>query len=97
MLAPHVRILGGGKTIEEPCVHFLVHRIIKLIGQIIDVAEPQIQRDAPAVQQQTMATAEVRRPLRLKLLRPWRKFRPVLMGETKVMRGERKFFKTDEM
>ena len=40
MLAPHVRVFGGGKAVKEPRVHRLIHRIIERIGQVIDVAKP---------------------------------------------------------
>ncbi len=97
MLAPHIRVFGGSKTVKEPCVHLLIHRIIKLVGQIVDVAQPEVQRDASTIQDQAMAAADVGRPLRLKLLCPGCKLRPALMGKPQVVRGEREFFKTDEM
>lgn len=97
MLAPHVRILGGGEAVKEPRVHRLIHRIIERIGQLIDVAKPQVKGYAPAIQNQTMAAADVGRPLRLKLLCPGRKLRPALVGKPQIVRGKREFFETDEM
>ena len=48
-------------------------------GQLIDIAKPQIERHPPAVEQQTMAPAEGRRPLRLQLLRPRSQLWPALV------------------
>ena len=40
MLAPHFRVFGGSKTVQEPRVDLLIHRIIEPVGQVVDVAEP---------------------------------------------------------
>ena len=44
-----------------------------------------------------MATADGGRPLRLKLFSPRGKLRPALVRQVQVVRGEWKFFETDEM
>jgi hypothetical protein len=46
-----------GQTVKKPGVHLLIQRIIELVVSVIDIAKPQIQRDPPAIQQQTMAAA----------------------------------------
>ena len=40
MLAPHVRIFGGGEAVQEPRIHLLPHRIVELIGEVVDIPEP---------------------------------------------------------
>lgn len=74
-----------------------IKRIIELVGQLINIAKPQVQRDPALVQQQTMAARDGQRPLRLQLLGPACKLRPALVSEAQVVRFQRKFFETDEM
>ena len=97
ILGPHVGIFGRGKAVKKPGVHLLVQRIIQLPGQLIDIAKPQIERHPPAVEQQTMAPAEGRRPLRLQLLRPRSQLWPALVRQAEILSLQRIFFKTDEM
>ena len=62
---PHIRIFRRCETIKKPGVDLLIQRIIELVGQRVDIPEPQIQRDASVIQQQTMAASDRQRPLRL--------------------------------
>ena len=94
---PHVRVFCGGKAVEKPGIYLPIKRIIELVGQLINIAKPQVQRDPTLVQQQTMAARDGQRPLRLQLLGPGCKFRPALVSKAQVVRFQRKFFETDEM
>ncbi len=97
ILGPHVGIFRRGKAVEKPGVHLLIQRIIQLSGQLVDIAKPQIERDPSAVEQQTMASGEGRRPLRLQLFRPWGQLWPALVRQAEIFRLQRIFLKTDEM
>ncbi len=54
--------------------------VIKTLYKGINIAEPEIERYASAVEQQTLAAGQGDRPLPLKLLGPGAKRRPALMG-----------------
>jgi hypothetical protein len=60
-----------------------------------DIPEPQIQRDAPVIQQQAMAASDGG-PHATTVL-PTMPVPASADGPAQVLGGQRKFFKTDEM
>ncbi len=46
LIGPHVGIFCRREAVEEPGIHLVIHAGVKLRQQIVDVAEPQIERNA---------------------------------------------------
>ena len=53
---PHIGIFCRRETVEEPGVDLLVQGFIQLTGEVVNIAEPQIQRNPTFIQQQSMTT-----------------------------------------
>lgn len=97
ILSPHVGIFRRGKAVKKPGVHPLVQRIIQLLVSSLISPNHRSSVTRPAVEQQTMAPVEGRRPLRLQLLRPRSQLWPALVRQAEILSLQRIFFKTDEM
>ncbi len=94
---PHFRVFRRRETIQKPGVYLAVMRVIQRIDQFVDIAKPEIERHASAIQHQPLTARQRHRPLCLELLRPRREFRPVGVCAFKIGRRQREFFKTDEV
>ena len=68
LLGPHVGIFGRCEAVEKPGVDLVIHAGVELRQQFVDVAEPQIERNAAFGQQQTMAARQRQRPLGAQLV-----------------------------
>lgn len=75
----------------------MMQRVVQRRQQRVDVAKPQVERDAALGQNQTVAAGQGQRPLPSQFRGVCRQFRPLGVRRRQIVPPQRKFFKTDEM